>query len=516
MGFCPLVVLWLYAEFLHYSAASAASSHAHKGGNGLTDSDKDESASKLLLPATMVDHKGEPSPHNGSSKSGSRVGLLMKLMMMEPAACLSHRLTLRAMAEFGFIMVWFYLCDRTAVIPSAEKHYSRDLFMFLYLILVAVSWVYTMHKTTDQNILSGKSVGLLNRDQTEEWKGWMQVLFLIYHYFAAAELYNAIRLFIACYVWMTGFGNFSYYYMMWRLNFMVFIVCAVLSNSYMLYYICPMHTLFTLLVYIPLAIAPHLNTNTTAVLCKLAGCILFVIVVWELPGVFSVVWGPLSFLLGYKDPAHPELPPLHEWEFRSGLDRYVWIWGMLCALVHPAMESLMRKLEELEPKRREVLRYSLIGLCVVGWGGWGATFYTLPKLEYNKVHPFTSWIPISLYILLRNLSPTFRQYSMHLFAWLGKITLETYISQFHIWLRTAAPDAQPKLLLALIPDYPMLNFALATCIYIFVSLRLFNLTNTLKNSFIPLKDNAQLASNIAMGVAVVGVLYAVAKLILLL
>lgn len=39
-----------------------------------------------------------------------------------------------------------------------------------------------------------------------------QVLFLMYHYFAASEIYNAIRVFIAAYVWMTGFGNFSYYY----------------------------------------------------------------------------------------------------------------------------------------------------------------------------------------------------------------------------------------------------------------------------------------------------------------
>lgn len=80
----------------------------------------------------------------------------------------------------------------------------------------------------------------------------VQVLFLLYHYFEAKELYNAIRLFIAAYVWMTGFGNFSYYYvrkdftlgrfahMMWRLNFFVFFCCAVLSNSYVLYYICPM------------------------------------------------------------------------------------------------------------------------------------------------------------------------------------------------------------------------------------------------------------------------------------
>jgi len=38
------------------------------------------------------------------------------------------------------------------------------------------------------------------------------VLFLLYHYFAAGEMYNAIRVYIAAYVWMTGFGNFLYYY----------------------------------------------------------------------------------------------------------------------------------------------------------------------------------------------------------------------------------------------------------------------------------------------------------------
>jgi len=52
---------------------------------------------------------------------------------------------------------------------------------------------------------------LLNRDQTEEWKGVMQVLFVWYHYFKAVETYNAIRVFIAAYVWMTGFGKNEIY-----------------------------------------------------------------------------------------------------------------------------------------------------------------------------------------------------------------------------------------------------------------------------------------------------------------
>lgn len=49
--------------------------------------------------------------------------------------------------------------------------------------------------------------------------------------------------------------------MLWRLNFLVFFACVILRNSYMLYYICPMHTIFTVFVYVALAIAPQLNTN---------------------------------------------------------------------------------------------------------------------------------------------------------------------------------------------------------------------------------------------------------------
>lgn len=47
--------------------------------------------------------------------------------------------------------------------------------------------------------------------------------------------------------------------MMWRLNFLVIFCCIVLQNSYMLYYICPMHTIFTVLVYACLGICPQVN-----------------------------------------------------------------------------------------------------------------------------------------------------------------------------------------------------------------------------------------------------------------
>ncbi|XP_028394366.1 protein REDUCED WALL ACETYLATION 2-like isoform X2 [Dendronephthya gigantea] len=204
---------------------------------------------------------------------------------------------------FGCIMLYFWLCDFQHIWPKTNKQYSRDMFIFIFFLLVFVAVVLTIKQTAD---------AILNRNQTEEWKGWMQVQFVWYHYYDAQEVFNSIRCYIGAYVWMTGYGNFWYFYnrkdysffrlckMMWRLNFLVVMVMAMTNHEFVRYYVCAMHTYWFLTVYAMLAVFAKYNNNRKVMAAKFVLFFLFNSIIFEFPYLTYKIFWPFQFVLNVR------------------------------------------------------------------------------------------------------------------------------------------------------------------------------------------------------------------------
>jgi hypothetical protein len=74
-----------------------------------------------------------------------------------------------------------------------------------------------------------------------------------------------------------------------------------------------------------------------------------------------------------------------EWYFRSSLDRYVWIYGMFCAWIHPHVSAAFIFMDNLPPARKFAVRGAVLSVTAVITYFWYTLVYCLPKLEYNQV-----------------------------------------------------------------------------------------------------------------------------------
>lgn len=63
-----------------------------------------------------------------------------------------------------------YFADRTPLWLKEQKQFNPWIFAFLCLASLGTG-LATLHR-------SDKDMGFLNRDQSDEWKGWMQGIFV--------------------------------------------------------------------------------------------------------------------------------------------------------------------------------------------------------------------------------------------------------------------------------------------------------------------------------------------------
>ena len=427
-------------------------------------------------------------------------------------------------ATFGLILFYSYICERHPPYFHEEKTYDRDEFFFWTILVVIFAGGYTLkrndaidrksrqlssgghrngtvHGTTTRQEQSGNQFvsattmpspenEVLNRYQTEEWKGWMQFIFLLYHYMHATEVYNGIRVMITCYVWMTGYGNVSFFYatndyslprvlqMLWRLNFLVFFLCLTHGNPYILYYICPLHTYFFLMVYAVMAIGKERNYTKWWIRVKVGVLAIFIFIMWDCNnGMFDMMH---KWFLSDDPIVGASMGSKWEWYFRSYLDHWSTLLGMIFALNFPIVSLFYRKLEAQSRIRHWMGKIAVASGMLFAFRSWvnGPLMYT--KIPYNSTNPYFGFIPLLTYVYLRNLTPTMRSYSMKLLHNIGKTTLETYLMQHHIWL-----TSNSKTILVLLPGWPRINLALVTYLYFLISRKLHDLTLLLRGILLP-------------------------------
>ncbi|KAG7338391.1 10 TM acyl transferase domain found in Cas1p-domain containing protein [Nitzschia inconspicua] len=454
---------------------------------------------------------------------------------------------------FGMILFYAYICENHPPFPHADKNYDADIFFFLtFLLLVVSAFTWKRHvpdinskkalakgknheSGNEMEVESGGSFDgngqqkhpvvtadgtirpiaepndkteILNRDQTEEWKGWMQFMFLLYHYYHAEEVYNSIRIMITCYVWMTGFGNFSFFYlkadygvvrvlqMLWRLNFLVLFLCLTQGTTFILYYICLLHTYYFFMVYVIMKIGHQYNYTKWWVRIKLAALAIVIFLVWDCDlGLFKLFHFPF---FGETPMMGANAGAMWEWYFRSTLDHWSTYLGMIFALNFPITSLFYRKLEAMSPLKEFLGKGAMGAALFAAFAIWASGPFRQEKFDYNQTNAYYGFIPLITYIYFRNLTPFLRNHTLELLHQIGKTTLETYLMQHHIWLTSNA-----KSLLTLVPGWPKVNFLLVSLIYVFLSRRLYQLTLFLRGMILPDNRNACF-KNLAGMLAVIG------------
>jgi hypothetical protein len=391
----------------------------------------------------------------------------------------------------GLIMLLTYVCERHWPFDHSAKHYDRDLFLFVILVFFLYG-LYTVKPIHD--------LALLGREQTEEWKGWMQFIFLLYHYFHAEEVYNSVRVMITCYVWMTGFGNFSFFFvtqdfgwlrvvhMLWRLNFAVLLLMWTHGNTWILYYICPMHTFYFAMVYVTMYVFSSANASKWGIRVKLMVVGLLIYLVWD---VNNGLFDKLFAFLGTETVIGAGRGSVWEWYFRTSLDHWSSFLGMIFACNFPLAEQYFVRAQG-PPLYVAAVAFAILSV----W--WYCKFYTLEKLDYNMMHSYTAIIPLTAYIFFRNMTPSIRSYVSMSLHDLGKTTLETYLLQHHIWLSSNA-----KTLLTIVPGHPWVNFAVCSVLFFYASKELYRLTMSLRGMLLPDNHQQALQSIISMCSALV-------------
>lgn len=266
----------------------------------------------------------------------------------------------------------------------------------------------------------------------------MQFTILIYHYTGASTesaIYGVIRVIVSAYLFMTGFGHTIYFLktkdysfkrlvgVLIRLNLLSCVLPFMMGTHYLFYYFAPLCSYWFLVVYGTMKAGEKYNSSTIFLLVKIFLASILSATFTNFPGLLETTFDVFGFVAGTEWDAT-------EWRLRVSLDMWIVFVGMLVAIVSVRVDEGSYASARWWVSAR---RYAIVGSAVAL-----PLFLFQTTRETKHVrdahHPYVSFIPILAFIVLRNATPRLRNAHSRVFAWLGKMSLETFTLQFHIWM----------------------------------------------------------------------------------
>ncbi|RWS30776.1 hypothetical protein B4U80_10615 [Leptotrombidium deliense] len=418
------------------------------------------------------------------------------------------------LAKLGVIMGFFFLCDRTNFFMKENKFYTHSNFFLPIAYVFALGLFFTEES---------KYTTVLHRDQTSEWKGWMQLVILTYHMTGASQvlpIYMHIRLLVTAYLFLSGFGHFTYFWhtgdfglhrlwqsglkhfpiywrsqnnglkrlleVLFRMNLLVVTLCLCMNRPYQFYYFVPLVSFWFLVIYITMSSIPQVTSASSEtnpiqylyLVLKFVALFSLIIIVYMSEVFFEKIFltRPWKALFVTTDDS------IKEWWFRWRIDRFSAPVGMLFAFGY----NVLKQQNILDDHNHGNLFSRGVALLASLASVIGIFIYVIfafvcrNKLECNEIHPYISFIPVVSYVSLRNISGLLRSRYSAFFAWFGNISLELFICQYHIWL-----SADTYGVLVLVPSYPVLNVIVTSFIFVCIAHEINLITKVLTKYAIP-------------------------------
>ncbi|KAL8865916.1 MAG: hypothetical protein Q9174_006613 [Haloplaca sp. 1 TL-2023] len=366
---------------------------------------------------------------------------------------------IHACMKLGLALAYCFLADRTQVFSKVQKQFTYPDFFILCAIVLVLGFASIGRSKTRSSASDTTSEDpvvikpFLSRDQTDEWKGWMQFAILIYHYTGASKvlwIYKIIRILVASYLFMTGYGNTIFFYqksdysskryakVMLQYNLLSCLLPYMMDTHYLFYYFAPLVSFWYLVVYLTMRIHHDANTRLPVLLAKIAVSSFLVTSLVKWTPFFEGLFWLLEHTCRIKW-------DVREWKFRVGLDLYIVYAGMLAAILcskislivnshHVPAEAESPLISFIRRQWSKIRIYSIIAASILLPAFWAFAYQFTTKADYNKWVPYISVVPIGCFIILRNSTDYLRGTYSKLFAWLGRYSLETFTLQFHIWL----------------------------------------------------------------------------------